>query len=107
MFPRLFLFCNLVPDLSVDPQGSRQGEVGLGAGDPAAHWAGDGADDTLQFGQFLQAGRAERVVAVEHAWDPVSAGVLIAAHDALELFTDEHGDFSNVEDRRGKRTGFR
>lgn len=64
---------NLVPYLRVDPQRPGQGQAGSGAGDPAAQRAGDAADDPLQPGQFLQAGGAEGVVAVEDPWDPVAA----------------------------------
>lgn len=83
---------NLVPDLGVDPQGPWQGQAGPGAGNPAAHGAGDGTDDTIHLAQLFQAGSAEGVFAVEDPWDPVTACVLVAAHDTLEIFIAEHGD---------------
>ena len=81
----------MVPDLRVDPQGPGQGQADRGAGNPAAQRAGDAADAPIQFGHFLQAGGAEGVAAVEDPRDPVAAGVIVAAHDTLELFGDEHG----------------
>lgn len=91
---RPLLLCNLVPDLSVDPQGSGEGEAGSGAGNPAAQRAGDGVNDALQLGHFFQARGAEGVVAVENPRDPVAAWIFIAAHNTLQLLIWEHGDFS-------------
>lgn len=90
LLPLLLLY--LVPDLRVDPQGSRQGEAGASAGDPAAHRARDGADGALQLGKLLEAGGAESVFAVEEPGDALAAGILITAHHALEFFIDQHGD---------------
>lgn len=81
------VLCDLVPDLGVDPQGSGQGQVGMGAGNPAAQGAGDGADDAVNPGHRLQAWGAECVVAVKDPGDAVAAGELVAADDALEVFT--------------------
>lgn len=87
----LRLVGQLVPDLSVDPQGAGQRQPGAGAGDPAAQGAGDGAERPLQDGYFFQARCAERVVAVEEPRDAVAAGVFAAADDALQILVWKHG----------------
>lgn len=91
----LLLLYDLVPDVRVDPQGAGQGHAGPGAGNPAAEGAGHGADDTLQTGQLLQTDGAEGVVAVQDAWDPVTAGVFITTHHALQLLGYVHDDWKS------------
>lgn len=95
----LFLLCvwYLVPDLSVNPQRPRQGEAGLGAGDPTAQGAAYCQQAALVPGHRLQAQPTECVLTVEHPRDLLPTRVGLEADAALHVLTHQtHGWMAGV-----------